>query len=171
MPAFLDQIYFGNSGLDYCWLVGAILFGLIFQKYLSKFLSNLIFKLVSKRTSGISSEELYNILHKPLSWFIMLIIIYIASSHINFPVEWELVSKDEFGLRMILAKSYQLFLISIITWIGLRVLEFFMLILIRKAEKTDGKQDDQIIAFAKEIIKIIIIIFAIFYRPWKCLRN
>jgi MscS family membrane protein len=162
MPTFFDQIYFGNSGLDYCWLAGAIIVGLVFQKYLSKLLSNLLFKIVSKRSSDISNEELYDLLHKPLSWFIMLIIIFFASSHIDFPADWELASKEEFGVKMMLSKSFQLFLITTITWIGLRVLEFFILILVRKAEKTDGKQDDQIIAFAKEIIKIVIIIFAVF---------
>ena len=162
MSDFFNQIYFGNSGLDYCWLISAILIGLVFQKFASKLISNLIFKIISKQTTSISKEELYTLLHKPLSWFIMLIIIYVASSHIHFPDSWHLVDKNEFGLRMLLSKSYQLFLICTITWIGLRTLEFLMLILLRKAEKTDGKQDDQIIGFAKEIIKIIIIIFAIF---------
>ncbi|MBL4652768.1 MAG: mechanosensitive ion channel family protein [Flavobacteriales bacterium] len=162
MSKFLDQIYFGNSGLDYCWLIGAILVGLVFQKYLSKLLSNLIFKIVSKQTSDISNEELYALLHKPLSRFIMLIIIYIASSHIDFPTEWNLASEDEFGVRMILAKSYQFALIITIAWIALRVLEFFMLLLTRKADKTDGKQDDQIIAFVREILRIVLIIITAF---------
>lgn len=162
MPEFFDQIYFGNSILDYCWLVGAILLGLVFERYLSKVLSNIIFSIISRKSNDIDKEELYTLLHKPLSWLIMLIIIYFSSSHIHFPIEWDVASKEEFGLRMILSKSYQLFFIGTITWVGLKILEFFVLVLSRKAEKTDGKQDDQIVAFVREIVRIIIILLSIF---------
>lgn len=163
MPEFFDNIYFGNSVTDYCWLLGAILAGFIFNKYFSKILSNILYKTISKYAEDISNEEFYKLLHKPLAWFIMLVIAYAASSHIEYPAEWDLAPKDEFGIRMILHKVYQLFLYGSLTWIILRLTDFFMLVLARKADKTDNKQDDQLIAFGSEVIKIVIVIFAIFF--------
>ncbi|MDA9564300.1 mechanosensitive ion channel family protein [Flavobacteriales bacterium] len=162
MPNFFSNIYFGNSVLDYSILVGLVFIGVILQKYVAKLISNLLFKIISKKAEDISNDEFFAILHAPLERFFLLIILYMASSHIDFPAEWNLVSKNEFGVRMILSRAYQLFLIVTITWIILRLLEFFVLILTKKAEKTEGKQDDQIIAFVREITRIVIVIFAVF---------
>jgi MscS family membrane protein len=162
LPAYFYQVYFGNTLLDYCWLAGFVLLGFIFERFLSKILSNILFNTISKYSEGISNDKFFQLLHKPLSWLVMLIILYLASSHIEFPEEWDFASKDEFGVRMLLHRFYQLFLYGSLTWIFLRIADFFTLVLLKKAEKTDTKQDDQLISFGAEITKIIIIIFSIF---------
>lgn len=162
LPEFFYEVYFGNTVLDYCWLVGLIILGFIFERFLSKIISNLLYKTISKYSEDISNEVFFNLLHKPISWFLMLIIIYMASSHIEYPTEWNLAPKEEFGIRMIIHKFYQLFLYGSITWIVLKVTDFIFLVLEKKAEKTENKQDDQLIAFASEFVKIVIIIFSIF---------
>lgn len=101
-------------------------------------------------------------LHRPLAWFVMLIIIYSATSHIEFPEEWDLASSENFGLRMVLERGYQLFIIGSVAWIVLRVAEFVGLILLKKAERTESKQDDQLVNFAVEAMKIVILIFTVF---------
>lgn len=162
--SFFQQVFLGNTVLDYCWVLGLLLLGFIFQRYLSRILSNLILRLIKTKTTSslISKEEFFDVLHTPLSRFIMLIFLYSATNHIEYPPEWNLAPKEEFGVRMFIHRSYQLFLIAVITWIIVRVVDFITMIFARKAEQTEGKQDDQIISFAKEILKIVIVIFAIF---------
>lgn len=162
LPEIFYEVYFGNTVLDYCWLLGLIILGFIFERFLSKILSNILYKVISKYAEDISNEEFYKLLHKPLSWFIMLIIIYLSSSHIDYPAHWELAPKNEFGLKMVIDKAYKLFLYGSITWIILRISDFMVLVFQKKADKTENKQDDQLISFASEIVKITIILFSVF---------
>ncbi len=92
----------------------------------------------------------------------MLIIIYAATDHLEFPQEWNLVPAEKFGLRMIIERCYQFVTICSVAWILLRMVDFLGLILLKKAEKTESKQDDQMVVFAVEAIKIIVIVFTVF---------
>lgn len=159
---FLEETYFGNTVRDYLILVGFVLLGFIFLRYLSRLLSNFLYGFIEKYSEGITREKFFEKLHKPLAWFVMLVIIYTATSHIEFPEEWKLAPAEKFGLRMIIERLYQLFVICSVAWILLRIVDFIGLVLLKKAEKTESKQDDQMITFAVEAIKIIIVIFTVF---------
>lgn len=159
---FFNQVYFNNSVEDYCWFLGMMLTGIIFERYLSKLMSNVLYKLIQKHSEGIDNETFYELLHKPLSWFIYLILIFTTTTHIDYPDNWNLASVDEFGVKMIIHRLYFSFLAVIITWIVTRIVDFIGLVLIKKADKTESKQDDQLIPFAIEFVKIFIYVIAIF---------
>lgn len=159
---FLAQTYFGNSVRDYLILVALILLGFIFLRYLSKLLSNFLYRFVEKYSEGIPKEKFFEKLHKPLAWFVMLVIIYTATSHIEFPAEWDLAPSEKFGLRMVIERLYKLIIICSVAWILLRIVDFLGMIFLKKAERTESRQDDQMVNFAVEAIKIIIIIFTVF---------
>lgn len=162
LSELLNQSYFSNTVRDYLILAALVMVGIIFLRYFSRILSNFLFRFIEKYSQGISKEKFFEKLHKPLSWFVMLIILYSATSHIEFPAEWNLVPIEKFGLRMIIERLYQLFLICTVCWIVLRIVEFLGMVLLKKAEKTESKQDDQLITFAVEALKIIVIIFTVF---------
>lgn len=159
---FLDRIYFSNTVGDYLWFIGMMILAILFKRVISKYLSNLFYNIIEKYTEGIHKEKLFELLHKPISAFIIILITYIATSHIEFPQEWGIKPVDQFGLRMVLQKGYVAVLIIAITWIFLRMVEFGSLILLKRAEKTESKEDDQIVAFAREFAKIIVIIISFF---------
>lgn len=159
---FLALKYFGNTIADYAWLLGAIFFVFIFQKYISRYLSNILYRSVKRYVEEISREELFNLIYKPLRLTIHLLVIYVASTHIEFPEEWNLAPIEKFGLRMFIQRTYLFILIVSITWIFLRLVDFAGLVMMKKAEKTDSKQDDQIVLFLREILKIVVVGFSFF---------
>ena len=159
----LGRVYFSNSVQDYLILLGLILLGIIFQRFLAKIFSNLLFSVVKKYAEGVSNEQFFRLLQKPLSFFILLVIIYTATDHIEYPESWNLDPVDEFGIKMVLHRSYLLVMIGSITWVFTQIIEFMGLILLEKAKKTDSKTDDQLIPFGIEMIKIIIVVFAVFF--------
>ena len=159
---FFQQVYYNNTVEDYCWFSGMMLAGIVFEKYLSKLMSNLLYKLVRKYSEGVENDKFYELLHAPLSLFIYLILLYTATSHIEYPEEWGLSPVDEFGLKMVIHRLYLTFLAASITWAISKIVDFIGIVLLKKAEKTESKQDDQIIPFAVEFIKIIIYVIAIF---------
>jgi len=147
---------------DYAWFIGAILLGLIFRRLISKYLSRLLFKIISKKDSDIGADKFDALLTKPIGFCIMLLIIYLGSSNVQYPPEWNLVNEDEVGLKMIINKGFSLIFVYSICWILLKMIDFIALILYKKAEATENKMDDQLIPFIIEIGKILIYIFAIF---------
>ena len=161
-PELLDNVFLGNTLEDYCWFFGILLFAFLFQRIISKWLSNIIYRLIKRYTEGLDSGKLFELLYQPVSLFFLLMISYMAASHIEFPEEWNLAPVEEFGFRMMLHRSYLAILLIAFTWIFLRLVDFAGLILLKKAEKTETRQDDQLIAFAKEFTKIIVIIFGFF---------
>ena len=162
LQALLQQSYFGNTVEDYAWFVGLVLTGLLFKKLVSRYFSHLLYRLIGKRSQGVSMEQFDNLLTKPIGLCVMLSIIFMGSAHIELPVSWELANKEEFGLRMLLSKGYALAYIISYLWIFLRLVEYFGLILQNRAEATDSKMDDQLVPFALEIGKIAVFIVGFF---------
>ncbi|MEX2595321.1 MAG: mechanosensitive ion channel family protein [Salibacteraceae bacterium] len=158
----LSDTFLGNTLSDYLWVLGAFVLGFIFLRFIVHRISNLIFRLTTKQTPGLDKEELYKLVSTPLKWLVMLLIAYVSTSHIDYPAEWDIAPRNEFGIRMVLNRLYICFLIIIITWTALKLTRFMGIVLAAKAELTESKTDDQVIAFLIEIVKIIIITFAIF---------
>lgn len=159
---FFQNSFLGNTMLDYTWFFGAIILGLIFKKLISKYLSHLIFKLISKKRDASQKTKFDELLVRPIGFLIMLSIIFIGSSHIDIPINWDLSNGEKFGIKMILQKGFSLIYVISIFWIILRVIEYIGIILMKKADATDNKMDDQLIPFAIEIAKIIAIVFGLF---------
>ena len=158
---FLQIEFLSNTLLDYSWFIGAILVGLLFKKLISKYLSHLLFKIVGKKGAEVGVDKFDALLTKPIGLFIMLSIIYLGSSHINYPEVWNLAPDNEVGLKMLINKGFSLIYVYSIFWIFLKVIDFIGLILNKRAEATENKMDDQLIPFIVEIAKIITYIFAL----------
>ncbi|RMG81758.1 MAG: mechanosensitive ion channel family protein [Bacteroidetes bacterium] len=163
MEEFLQQQFFGNSVEDYLWAIGFILLAIVFERFLSRTITNLIFKAFSKILKDVSKEEMFHILHKPLSWVVILIISYFATLHLEYPAEFDFGDDpNKMSVRFLLKKTYLSLFIIMFTWVVLRIVDAIGIVLERRAEKTESMQDDQIIAFAKDMTKVLVIIFAAF---------
>ncbi|MBT5090019.1 MAG: mechanosensitive ion channel family protein, partial [Flavobacteriales bacterium] len=151
---FLLTEILGNTIQDYAWFIGAVLLGFIFKKLISKYLSHLLFKIVGTKGAEVGVDKFDALLTKPIGFFIMLSIIYLGSSHINYPEVWDLATENEVGLKMLINKGFSLIYVYSIFWIFLKVIDFIGLILNKRAEATENKMDDQLIPFIVEIAKI-----------------
>lgn len=158
----LNQVYLGNSIADYLWVVGSLLIGFILLKFIAHRISDSLFKLITRKTENLDRESLYKLLETPLKWIIMLLILFACTSHLEYPEEWDLAPKDEFGIRMILHRIYLGFLIVMISWVALKFVSFLGEVLYARAQLTESKTDDQIIPFIIEILKIVVVVLAIF---------
>jgi len=160
---FFHQTFLGNTIENYCWFAGIILVGIVFKRLLSKLLALFVYKVLEKYSTEVSFEKLLDLTKKPLGILVLLISGYIACDRLSFPIEWDLDESHEFGLRMVIERLFQVSIIFSITWIVLRIVDFFGLILMHRASLTESKTDDQIVPFIKEAIKIIVVIFSIFF--------
>lgn len=164
LQEFLQRTVLGNPIEKYCWFTGILLIGIIFKKLLSTIFTRFLFRFLKKYASrSVGFDQLLELLKKPFGLFILLLTLYSAFNQLEFPSSWEFSQKENFGLRMIFFRSFQIAIISSVCWIILRIVDFFGMVLIYKASLTESKTDDQLIPFLKEAVKIIIIIFSIFF--------
>ena len=158
---FLNNIFLGNEIKDYLIFVLILLFGYILISPISSYLRKIIFKIVGNKNHNNGKAEFDSLLKKPLYYFLLLLIFYFAFNTLSFPVSWGLVDSSELGLKMILSKSFSFLLIVTIFWTILQSVEYLGLRLQFRAEQTESKVDDQLIPFAIEIGKVLVVIFAI----------
>lgn len=159
----LQGTFLGNTIASYCWFVGIILLGLIFQRLLSKLLTLFVFRFLKKYSQEVGYEKFLVLTKKPMGILILLITFYLAFDRLEFPREWNLVSVESFGLKMIIFRLFQIAIVISITWILLRMIDYFGLILIHRTSLTESKSDDQLVPFIKEAIKVIVVIFSVFF--------
>lgn len=152
----------GNTIEQYCWCVGILLAGIIFKRLMSKIFSRLLFRLFKKYSENISINNFLALLQKPICWLIMMIVLYIAFSQLNYPAYWKLLPSNVFGLKMIIEKSYLIFFLSSILYVFIRIVDFFGLIILKRTDKTENKSDNHIVPFITGTTKITIIILGIF---------
>ena len=163
LQEFLHRTFLGNTIESFCWFIGIILMGLLFRKLLSKLLALFLFKFFQKYTKGVGYNKLLLLLKKPLEIFILLITIYIAFDRFHFPEEWNMVTIEHFGLRLILSMLFQIFVVVCFTWIVLRLIDFFGVVFMHRAKKAQSKSDNQLIPFLKDVAKVMVIIFSFFF--------
>ena len=159
----LRQEFLGNTVASYLLFGGIMLFGYLFKTALSKLLTDLLFGLAKRYTGEVSKEEFKRLLVTPLEFLTFLIFLYIAFGRLHYPVEFiGLPEKGETGLKAILQRIYSLFLILSLTWVALRLVDFFGLIFRKRAEGTLSKLDDQLVPFFQDFTKVIVVFISFF---------
>lgn len=156
MQQYLDKIYFGNTVEEFLWFLAWFVLGFIFQKIISKLIVKLLVNIFYRYTEDVSIDEFDKKLNRPIKNTIFIIVFFLAFSHLNWPPSLNLTKPPEFGLILIIQKAYSVIFAIAITFVFVRIADCLNLILTEKALKTDTKQDDQLIPFVVEIIKIFV---------------
>lgn len=160
---FLQRTILGNKLENICWFVGILLAGLVLQRILSKLLTLCVFKFLQKYSKGVGYDKMFVLLKKPMGLLILLISLYIAAQYLEYPESWNLISIQHFGLKLMVYRGFQILIIFSFTWILLRITDFLGLVMMQRALLTETKADDQLVPFIRESIKVIIIIFSMFF--------
>ena len=156
---FLQIEFLENSIKSYIIFGSILLLGLLLKSLISSYIRKIIYKLVGDKSNADGKSEFDHLLKKPLNYFLLIIIFYLSFNQLNFPESWNLVSSNEIGLKMILEKGVSLLILITVFWTLLRVVDYIGDRLKFKAEKTESKVDDQLIPFAIEIGKVLVVIF------------
>jgi len=160
---FLDREFLGNSIRQYLITAGIILLGIIFRKFLSKAFSRILFKFIERYSKGVGVERFIALLTRPFALCVFLLTFYLAVVQLQWPPEWRLASIEEFGLKM---SIWRLFLVAVclsMTWVLMRIIEFFSLVFMHRAHQTETKLDNQLVPFIRDLLKLITGIMSVFF--------
>ena len=153
-----STVYYDNSLKSIALFVIICFSGLTLKRLISNYLGSLLFRLLGSSALEIGRSAFDDRLKSPLNKLILVLTLFLAAQQLQFPSVWNLAGVEEFGVRFFIAKSFALVYAYIIFWLLLRLVDFIGEIMIRRAAKTDNRMDDQIVPFAIEVIKVVIII-------------
>jgi MscS family membrane protein len=169
---FLNNIVLGNSIRNYMLFTGILLFGLLFKRLFSRILSRILYKLFKNVHAGTDSNVFVGLLLRPIELLILFITIYLAINQLDYPLNEVIFRRTDtsekepviYQIKLIQVVDKLFLLLFIISFfrILLRIIDFIAHIFLYKASLTESKSDDQMVPFAKELTKIITIIFAVF---------
>ncbi|MFI5149800.1 MAG: mechanosensitive ion channel family protein [Bacteroidia bacterium] len=159
---FAYPLYGQDTVAELSWCIGILLAGLLLKRLLTRLLTHFLFQIL-KRYSGeaVGYNKLLQLVKKPLGYLVLLLTIYFASDQLSFPNSWHLASEDRFGIRMILNRTFHLLFIASLSFVILRIVDFFGLVLKYRSGMAETR-DDHLVPFIKEAIKVLIIILSIF---------
>ena len=153
---FLD-----NTIINYLWFAGILLFGFLFKTILSRLLSGLIFRLVKRFSHAENLPIFRRLLLQPLEVLLFLVFLYFAFKALDYPLDpTEAARKKDNFLRSFTFRTYQIFVISSLTWVVLRLIDFAGHIFSLRAERTVSKLDDQLVPFFKDFTKVLIVLLS-----------
>lgn len=158
---FLNQLYFENTVKQYLIFGSIFVLGLLFKRLIGRYLGGLIFGLLDKSKLQFNRDSFDRSLQQPLNSLVLLGTIFVASQQLQFPSSWDLAPADIFGLRMILKQGFALLFATTVFWTLLRFVDFIGEIMIRRVEATTNKMDNQIVPFAIEIAKVMVIVLGV----------
>lgn len=156
---YLNEQVLGNTIQDYAWVLGALLAGWLFSKWLVKGVGRLIY-IAFRRFDGndVGTAEFDRLLKKSLRLLFWLILVRISVNHLEWPEYWNLVQPPKMGLLLILKKLFAAALIIAMGGVMLQVVEFLSMVFLARAAKTESKTDDQLVPFLRDILKIFVYI-------------
>lgn len=155
--------FLGNTVANYAWFTGFMLAGWVFKTVLSRLLSTLLFRLAKRYFSDVTENDFKRLLITPLEFLTFLIFLYIAFNYLKYPTEiLGSPRQGKLSLQLILLRIYNVFLILSLTWVALRLVDFFTLIFFKRAEKTLSKMDDQLVPFLKDFVKVFVVLISFF---------
>ncbi|MGI4872666.1 MAG: mechanosensitive ion channel family protein [Janthinobacterium lividum] len=165
LPPFLHRSVLGNELLDYVTAGGILLLGGLLNRLLSRLVSKLLFRLIRRHTAGVTESELHDLLIQPLGALLFLVTVYLAFSVLRYPLPPLAVPGTDPWHKVILLGLFHIGVIATIVWVVLRLVDFALLVVQRRAELTATPEaqrlDHQFLPFAKDLLKVFVVLLGV----------
>jgi MscS family membrane protein len=165
-----DTVFFGNTVQQYGISILLLLVAWLLKRFVTRISGRLVYGFLTRKARVVSPKQFHDLIHKPVGFLFMLLIVYLALSRLSFPPEWEMAPSHVFGLNMILYRGFFVLLYAAFIWIGMRVVDLLSLIFQTRAGQADNKFSAQLIPFLFDGLKLIVIVFGILIYLGSILR-
>lgn len=160
MKKILQMMILDNSVQSYLLAFGSILFLFLIKRFLSHWVASILFLFVKNHWKTIEKKQFVSLIIKPLSWFITISLSVFIIDKLNFPSAWYFKiyghPTDE-----IIERAGICLIIIYFTWVITGLIDFIALIFEQKAKQVRDKNDDQLIVFFRDFLKVIATILGI----------
>ncbi|HSF46601.1 MAG TPA: mechanosensitive ion channel family protein [Chitinophagaceae bacterium] len=160
MQEFWSRVILDNTIREYAIVAAIILVAYLLKKFLGRYMSSLAFLLMKSMGRQIEKQAFVDLIVGPMQSFLFVVIGYLAIKSLSFP---DLLNRKIFNLRTpdIIEGIGELLIIIFFFKMILRVVDYMALIMEKKAALTPEHDDNQLIVFFKDFVKVIIFIVAV----------
>jgi MscS family membrane protein len=160
MDQFWDHIILDNSVRQYAVVFGIILLAYLLKKYVSLYASLAFFGIMKVMGRSIERKAFLELVKGPVEIFLFVLISFLALYNLNFPgiLFYSFYSTNTQRLLTGVAEAIIIILFFLTL---LRGIDYMTLVLEKKADKTEGQEDNQLVIFFKDFLKVILIIIGI----------
>lgn len=163
MMEFLDYQFLDNSYRSIGLSILILLIGYVLRKWVSRFVTRILYRFFKRFSKENNPDEFVDLLVRPFQVFILLVTLYLALVKLNFPSQWQIEPEKIKNTRDLLHRIYGTGMILNFTWFILRVVDYIILIIHKRALETGDASENQIILFMKDLIKVVVVIMSIFF--------
>ena len=162
MQKILDNSFLNNSLENWLWFLGILLVGWLFKRVFSILVSKIAYRLIKNETENVPVASFVDLLKRPVEFILTLLILYMAVDEISFPKKWRIIPFGKIKVSDFTDKLLDALFIIAITWIIIRLIKFFSIVFLKRAEETESKTDEHLVPFFRDII-ITLIVFCAFF--------
>lgn len=158
----LRTTFLYNSLENWLWFLGILLVGWLFKRVFSVLVSKIAYRLIKNETQNVPVANFVDLLKRPVEFILSLLIIYMAVDEVSFPRKWRIIPFGKMRVSDFADKLLDTLFIIAITWIIIRLIKFFAIVFLKRAEETETKTDEHLVPFFRDII-IALIVFCSFF--------
>lgn len=162
LQKILNNSFLYNPVENWFWFIGILLVGFLFKKIFSVLVSKIAYRLIKQETQNVPVSNFVELLKRPVEFVISLLIVYSAVDEISFPRKWRIIPFGKIRVSEFADKLLDTLFVIAITWVIIRMVKFFALVFLKKAEENETKNDEHLVPFFRDII-IAIIVFCSFF--------
>lgn len=156
MDAFWDRIFLENTMRQYGIVVAIILLAYILKKFIGRYISSWAYFLLKSMGRYVEKKHFMDLIIGPVENFLFVLISFFAIKTLNFPA---LLNGKLFRLRAVdlIEAAGEFIIIYFFIRMLLRLVDYMALVMGKKADLTPSQDDNQLIVFFKDFVKVILL--------------
>ena len=154
---FWEQIILDNTVRQYIIVAAVILIAYVLKRFIGRYVSWLFFFLMQRMGRVIERKAFIDMIVEPVEKFLFVFISYLALRSLVFP-KVLIVSFRKITTPDITEAIGETLLIWFFFQMLLRLVDYVALVMGRKADLTPEQDDNQLVVFFKDFLKVVIII-------------
>jgi MscS family membrane protein len=160
MQEFWSRVFLDNTLKQYAIVIAVIFVAYLLKKFISRYVASWVFMLMKSLGRQIEKQALVEMIVGPMQSFLFVVISYLAIKTLSFPVmlDWKFLSIRTPDITEAIG---EMLIIMFLFKMLLRLVDYMALIMEKKAHLTPEHDDNQLIVFFKDFVKVILIIVAI----------
>lgn len=162
LQKILSNSFLYNPVENWFWFFGILLVGFLFKRIFSVLVSKIAYRLIKQETQNVPVSNFVDLLKRPVEFVISLLIVYSAVDEISFPRKWRIIPFGKIRVSEFADKLLDTLFVIAITWVIIRMVKFFALVFLKKAEENETKSDEHLVPFFRDII-VTLIVFCSFF--------
>ena len=154
---FWDQVFLDNTIRQYTAVAAVILVAYIFKKFFGRYVSSLFFFLMRRMGRVVERQYFLALIVGPVENFLFVFITYLSLKSLTFPKLF-IVHFWRSDSVLFLEGLAELLIIWLFFAMVLRLVDYIAIVMGKKADLTPQQDDNQLIIFFKDFLKVIIVV-------------